>query len=259
MQLPSFRKPVYKPLLIVTVLLALATTGLAAIDVVRFIWLAPVFLCSLFILSWGVFSIQSGIFVSAINKVRGKQKQIAITFDDGPHENTPELLRILKKHNAQATFFVVGRNAEKHPAILQQIHNEGHEIGNHTYHHATAFPGKKVSAMIEDIASASIVIKKIIGEQPKTFRPPFGITNPNVAKAIRAMHLKTIGWSVRSLDTQIKSSDKIVRRIIKKTKPGSIILLHDYTEHSSLVLEHILSYFAALNFNFVSISDLTKE
>lgn len=258
MQSPLFRKPVHKPISIVLVILALLVLGLAVIGLTSFLWVFPVLLIWLLFTSYGVFSIQSGVFISSINKINTNKPEIAITFDDGPHANTPAILDLLKAYNAKATFFVIGENAQNNPEILQRIAHEGHQIGNHTYTHSKLFPALKVSEMIEDIAKASIVIKKIIGKQPDTFRPPFGITNPSVTKAVKGLHLSVIGWSVRSLDTKIKNPEKVIRRIIKKTKPGSIILLHDYTSHSPEILEQILIHYSKMNYEFLTVKELSN-
>lgn len=259
MQLPSFRKPAFNPFSLLMGFVALLILGLAAIGLISFLWLISVFIIWASVVIWGVFTIQSELFIRTRNTLQTKEKKIAITFDDGPHENTAEILSILNKYEAKASFFVIGKHADENAELLKRIHSDGHLIGNHTYSHNNKFPIFPLKNMIEDIAKCSIIIKKITGKQPQTFRPPFGVTNPRVARAIKSLRLYTIGWNVRSLDTQIKDPKRIISRIIRRTKPGSIILLHDSTIHCPQVLEQILKHFSNINYTFVRVDELSKE
>jgi peptidoglycan-N-acetylglucosamine deacetylase len=258
MQLPLFRRPIYKLLNIIGIVLTLLLIVLALAQITPFYYLVIVILIWLSIMSWGAFKINSGLFISTVNNAKLNAHKIALTFDDGPHENTKAILALLEKYNAKSTFFITGLNAEKMPELIREINNAGHLIGNHTYSHSRFFPFFQVGKMVEEIAKTSIIIKKLTGKQPKFFRPPFGITNPRIAKATKKTNLDVIGWSVRSLDTVSKSPDKIVSRIIKRTKPGSIILLHDYSMHSEYVLEQILKYFSGRNYSFITVEELLK-
>lgn len=256
MQLPLFRKPIYKTLNIVGFILALLLIGLALAGIMPLSYFIVLLILWLGILIWGAFSISSGFYISTINHTNSTKSEIALTFDDGPHGNTEAILKVLEKFQAKATFFVTGTNSENLPDVVKKIKEAGHQIGNHTYSHSGKFPIFSTNDMIEEIAKTSIIIKKLTGTKPTIFRPPFGITNPRIAKATKKINLEVVGWSVRSLDTVIKNPEKIIRRIKRQTKPGSIILMHDYTTHSVFVLEQILKYFSEQNYSFRTIDDL---
>lgn len=188
-----------------------------------------------------------------------KENSISITFDDGPNQEfTPFFLELLKKYNAKATFFCIGKNAEKYPEIVQQIINQGHAIGNHSFAHTNDYGFLNIQQLVEDIFKAQSVLKKISNKQNILFRPPFGVTNPNIAKAIKKFHLQTIGWSVRSYDTKAKDVNVVVKRITKNLKKGDVILLHDTSQLSLSVLEQLLQYLEKQKLHSVSIEQLFK-
>ena len=189
---------------------------------------------------WGSFDIELGYFVNSITHKRTKIKEVALTFDDGPHEKTIEILDVLLKYNAKATFFCIGKQIEKYPETFQRIIVEGHTIGNHTYSHSNNTGFLSSSKMIEEIEKCDEVISKIGNIKTNFYRPPFGVTNPNIAKAISKTQKKSIGWNVRSLDTVIDDEKKIYNRITKNLNKGSIILLHDTSEKTYNVLVELL-------------------
>lgn len=186
-----------------------------------------------------------------------KTNSVAITFDDGPHpEFTPKALDLLKQHNVKATFFCIGKHVEEYPEIVKRIHDEGHTIGNHTYNHATNFGFMNTQQVVDEIQQTDSSIFKIINKKPLLFRPPFGVTNPSVAKAIKTTQHYLIGWNNRSLDTVIKSEEKILKRITKKIKPGDIILLHDTSDKTINVLERFLINLQDKNYSSTTIDVL---
>lgn len=187
------------------------------------------------------------------------RREVSITFDDGPHpEITPKILEILEKHQARATFFVIGKRAEENPDLVLQILKKGHSIGNHSYSHSrlTGFfsPGK----MKREIEKADSVLQKITGKKMKMYRPPFGVTNPNIKKALLQTSHNPIGWSRRSLDTTPLSAEKIFRRITKNLRKGDIILLHDQNLKALAVLERLLLFLKTQNLQPVSVDRLLE-
>ncbi len=191
---------------------------------------------------WGSFDIQLKYFINSITKKRTKIKEIALTFDDGPTELTPKFLDLLKEKNIKATFFCIGKQIEKYPETFQRIIAEGHTVGNHTYSHSNNTGFLSSSKMIEEIEKCDEVISKIGNIKTNFYRPPFGVTNPNIAKAIKKTQKKSIGWNVRSLDTVIDDEKKIYNRITKNLNKGSIILLHDTSEKTYQVLVELLLF-----------------
>jgi len=209
-----------------------------------------------FILLLGAFVIRLGFYLQVFTKIKNEKPYVAISFDDGPDVNTPALLDILKKHNAKATFFVKGANVVSNAKLLLRMKSEGHTIGNHTFSHSNMFPFFSKEKIIEEIQNCSKTIKEITGDEPWCFRPPFGITNPNISKAIKQSGLICIGWSVRSLDTIKYNPDKVISKVKRKIKPGSILLLHDTTSEAKYILEQILDHCKLCGFQPVQIDKL---
>ena len=168
-----------------------------------------------------------------------KESKTYLTFDDGPHpEITPQILDILKKYNQKATFFCIGKNIEQYPEISKQIHDEGHTIGNHSFSHSFYFDFFRTKKVIAELEKTNTLIKNITGKECKIFRPPYGVTNPNIAKAVKKLNLQLIGWKIRSLDT-VKNKKTVLKRL-EKAKPGDIILFHDTKKHTPEILDEFL-------------------
>lgn len=185
-----------------------------------------------------------------------KEKNIALTFDDGPHEMTLLVLDVLKKHNAKATFFCIGKNVEKHPEILKKIIGEGHLVGNHSYDHSRLFDFYRKDKLVAEIVKTDALIEKISGKKTVLFRPPFGVTNPSIKKALEVTKHHVIGWNIRSLDGIIKNEKLVFNRIRKLISPGAIVLLHDTSLQSVKALEQLLQFLEANKYNVVSLEQL---
>ncbi len=152
--------------------------------------------------------------------------EIALTFDDGPDpEYTPQLLDLLKRYDAKGTFFVVGVHAERHPELLRRMHEEGHIIGIHNYVHKTNWlmrPG----TVKKQIHRTADVIKKATGERPAFYRPPWGIVN--LFDFSNLGYLQIILWSALFGDWRKRvGADRLLARMMKKLRPGEVLLLHD--------------------------------
>jgi peptidoglycan/xylan/chitin deacetylase (PgdA/CDA1 family) len=155
-------------------------------------------------------------------------REIAITFDDGPAPPfTERILDILREHNVTATFFVCGKNAERHPETLRRIHAEKHTIGNHTYSHPfLCLKGR--GRIVEEIGRTQNVIEQITGCQPRIFRPPFGIRWFGLFPVLRQRGLMNIQWSDTGFDWMEKNTAADIARLaLSKLRSGSVILLHD--------------------------------
>jgi peptidoglycan/xylan/chitin deacetylase (PgdA/CDA1 family) len=184
------------------------------------------------------------------------ENKIAITFDDGPHEMTVLVLDVLKKYNAKATFFCIGKNIETHPEIFKKIIEGGHLIGNHSYSHADFFDFYRKKQLIDEIEKTDALITSFSGKKTALFRPPYGVTNPSIRRALAVTKHKTIGWNIRSLDGIIKSEKIIFNRIISRVSPGGIVLLHDTSISSVNVLEQVLQFLQNNNYTVVSLEQL---
>ncbi|MBS1627789.1 MAG: polysaccharide deacetylase family protein [Bacteroidetes bacterium] len=183
-------------------------------------------------------------------QIKTDEKIIYLTFDDGPHEvATPFVLNILKKYNAKATFFCIGKNVQLHPDIYTTIIEEGHSVGNHTFNHLN---GWKVSDEIyfNDIKKAADVI------QSSLFRPPYGRIKKSQTKILKTNY-NIIMWSVLSGDFDIKiSPEKCLNNVISNIKNGSVVVFHDSAkamERLEFALPKTLEYFSNKGYVFKSI------
>lgn len=221
----------------------------------------PVFIFILLFLSWllitsiGSFNIRWNYHLKAFNSnINHPKKQVAITFDDGPNPNfTPEILKLLQTYNAKATFFYIGKQVEKHPELIKSIIEQGHTIGNHSYTHSKFFDFYGKQRVIEEVQKTDAVVLAITGKKTTLFRPPYGVTNPAIAKAIKQTNHKVIGWNIRSLDTLKTNEDAILKRITKNIKPGSVILLHDTQAITVSVLEQLLLFLQINGYQSITI------
>ncbi len=192
------------------------------------IWVLIFILISAF-LTLASFKICLRVYVKSVCKIK---EGVALTFDDGPHPiHTPQLLDTLRDLNIKASFFVIGHRAEQYPEILKRIVNEGHSIGIHSYAHNVKFDFMSSSQVQQDLQKTQQIIEQATNYKTDLFRPPFGVTNPNIASAVRKMELKTIGWSLRTFDTT-QSAEKVTRKVSKNLKNGDIILMHDHLEQT---------------------------
>lgn len=160
-------------------------------------------------------------------------KTIYLTFDDGPTPNVTErVLEMLKSYKAKATFFLIGKNAVEHPEIVQKILNDGHIVGNHTHNH---LKGSKTST--ENYVKNMEMAEKIL---PKTslFRPPYGRITKKQAQQILDKDYKIVMWDVLSGDFDTKlNPEKSLKKVLKHTKNGSIVVFHDSLKAKRIVLE----------------------
>ncbi len=184
---------------------------------------------------------------------------VSITFDDGPNsEFTPRVLDLLAKYNAKATFFCIGQQVEKHPDILKKIIAQGHTIGNHTYSHANTFGFFPLDKVMNEITRTKKAVHASTEKEMMLYRPAFGVTNPQIEKAIKKLNLHSIGWNVRSLDTTSRSEKTILKRITRKVSKGDIILLHDTSEKTIVVLEQLLLFLREKNLSSVTVDRLLE-
>ena len=169
-----------------------------------------------------------GIIPKIIFKAKIKEKLVALTFDDGPHpEFTIELLDIFKENGIKATFFVTGKNIEKHKNIINRMIAEGHELGNHTYSHKNLI-FKKKSMIFEEIERTDKLLHDLGVKGDIFFRPPYGRILFSAAAVLASLNKKVIMWNIPTKDYKENDPDIILKRIYKRIKPGSIIELHDY-------------------------------
>ncbi|MHC0439641.1 polysaccharide deacetylase family protein [Flavobacterium sp. 3-210] len=224
---------------------------------INFWWFLLIVLIWTGINAFGSARISSNYHVKAFcNNQSETEKKIALTFDDGPSEFTLEVLELLKKNNAKATFFCIGKNIEKHPEILQKIISKGHLVGNHSYSHSKFFDFYNAKKITEELQKTDKLLEKFTSKKINFFRPPYGVTTPSIRRALKVTGHKVIGWNIRSLDGGTKNTELILSRIKKRLYPGGIVLLHDTAPHSVLVLEQFLQFLQQNNYEVVSVEEL---
>jgi peptidoglycan/xylan/chitin deacetylase (PgdA/CDA1 family) len=206
----------------------------------------------------GSVSIRFNFYLKSLKRGSTSSKAVALTFDDGPDKNiTPKILEILNNYNLQAAFFCVGSKIEESPELLKTVFNAGHIIGNHSYSHSKIFDLRSTANMVIEIKKTNKLIKESIGIKPILFRPPFGVTNPLLAKAIKATKVVSLGWSLRSWDTNGKIN-KVVNRLKRKVHSGDIILFHDNRANTPEILARFIPYLIDNGYQIVSLDKLLK-
>lgn len=232
------------------------------------IWLLPVpgwlvvivLFIYLGVLVWGSIKIQSQFYTRAICEAKTSRKQIAISFDDGPlPEYTIAILDILKLRQVPASFFCIGNRVGKYPVLARRIVEEGHIIGNHSYSHHALFDLYPSARILEELRATNNRIFDACGNVPRYFRPPYGVTNPNVAKAIKMAGMTTIGWNIRSFDTVARNEQNLLDAVMKQVRPGAIVLFHDTMMITQRVLSGFIDAVKQEGYEIVPLDQLIQE
>lgn len=229
----------------------------------RFLIFSALFICSL-----GIFIFGSNNSLSVMNENveekllpiycvdRGEEKLCSITFDAAwDDSDTDMLINILNKYNVKATFFIVGSWIEKYPESVKKFAENGHEIMNHsdTHPHINALTSDKIKAEITKCADK---IEAVCGKRSNLFRGPYGEYNNTVIEAAESVGHKTIQWDVDSLDWKDLATEDIVNRVVKRVKPGSIVLFHNGAKNTPEALPKILEKLITDGYNFVPAGEL---
>lgn len=246
----------HKLVSLLTVVVTCFVIFLAKDDSCLFIWLLLVGLLFLLITAYGAYEIRFNYFLESVNK--GSSDKLVLTFDDGPDPIiTPKILQILKENGVKATFFLIGNRAAEYPELVRQIYEEGHEIGNHSYCHSYNLGFFSEKKLRQDLERCSEVLTSLLAKKVLFFRPPFGVTNPRYARVVKQLGLNSVGWSLRSLDTKIKSKDALLMRITSTMQKGDIILLHDTQEVTLEILPLFFEFCTQNGFQFRTLSEST--
>lgn len=195
-------------------------------------------------------------YESPISRVSTNEKKVALTFDVAwGSDNIEDILNILDKYNVKATFFLVGSWVDDNEELVQEIHNRGHEIGNHSDTHSS-FPDISDKDKINEIVNTGNKIKKITGEEVNLFRPPFGNVNKDTMNVCKSLNYYTVSWDVDSGDWKNIGPMNVVERVTKNTKPGSIVLFHANVKGINIYLEQCIKNLKKKNYSIVKVSDL---
>lgn len=180
----------------------------------------------------GVSNPRSMLFGTVVFRgMAARRGHVALTFDDGPDEvATARILDILQEFDVPAAFFVIGRNCRKNLGLLKRIHQDGHVIGNHSFSHSHYGSLRWAGYWDDEFARTDELITSAIGNRPAFFRPPMGLRNPRMMKSSRRRGYTTITWTCRGLDGVKTTSERIMTRLTRSIRSGSIIVLHDGTD-----------------------------
>ena len=192
----------------------------------------------------------------SVSASSAEKKKVAITFDDGPNPDyTPDLLKGLKERGVSATFFLLGKEVEKYPELVEQMHAEGHLIGTHSYEHVNLCNLTDEKA-IEQVDKTNALIEKITGERPQFIRPPYGCWKKNLDYKTSMIEVL---WDVDPLDWKTGNSDVVVSRVLKNVEEGDIILLHDASASSVKAALSIIDKLQEDGYLFVTVDENVLE
>jgi peptidoglycan-N-acetylglucosamine deacetylase len=206
---------------------------------------------------------------ATIHRERGAGRRLALTYDDGPNpEQTPRLLELLARHDAKATFFLIGKWAAREPALIRELVAAGHAIGNHTYSHPT-MPAHGAKRIREELRRCRDAVEAS-GERFSTvdgaalMRPPYGRRRPGTLRTMREEGYVPVTWSITGYDWRSYTTARAITRRCERSREGDIILLHDGAEsepakdrsRSIACTEAILEHFTAQGYRFVTVPEL---
>jgi peptidoglycan/xylan/chitin deacetylase (PgdA/CDA1 family) len=203
---------------------------------------------------WGTLKPQSRLFCPVLTRLSTSKRVVWLTIDDGPSAQTLEMLDLLDRHAAKATFFLVGERAAAQPDLVREIARRGHGIGNHSASHPSgwfwALPPRR---MRQEIERTQAILEQITGLRPHWFRAVVGMSNPFVASVLRDEGVTRVAWSARAFDAVIADPKRVLRGIEADLKPGAIVLMHEGAKHGRNVeaMTLLLQRLDALGFGTV--------
>ncbi len=193
-----------------------------------------------------------------ITRLYSEDKIISLTFHDGPNPNsTPQLLKILDGANIKATFFVVGKMAEKHPELIKEIYKRGHQVAGHTYNHKN-LTTLSTTEIISELSKTRLLIKDIINVDTYLYTPPGGQYNSRVISEANLCGYKMALWSVFPEDHR-NPSPVIYEKVISNSRDGSVVLLHNGPQDTIDALPKIIEKLKARGFKFTTLTELLSK
>ncbi len=201
-------------------------------------------------------ALRNGINTHVIWAGSAQHKNVALTFDDGPNAKyTPQVLRILDEHKVRATFFLIGREAQRHPELVRQIDLGGHEIGNHTYSHVR-LPQVPPDAIRRVLERTREIVLELTGKETILLRPPWGVLDSRSLAELALGKFVTVLWSVDSRDWSRPGARVIAHNVLSKAQAGSIILCHDDHEQILEALPVIIQGLRGQGYQFITASEM---
>ena len=188
-----------------------------------------------------------------------EKKQIALTFDDGPNEKwTEKYLELLAEKDIKATFFMLGKNAERHPDLVRKVAEAGHDIGIHSYDHAD-LKREDYNAIQEDLIHSQDTIAQITGVAPTLFRPPYGSIDAQVIEVAKDQGLLMVLWNVDPQDWLLDTKEKVAKAVLEHIEPGNIVVMHEGKAVTYGALPIIIDTLKEEGYEFVTIGELVYE
>lgn len=189
------------------------------------------------------------------------EKVLYLTFDAGfENGNTPIILDALKKHNAPATFFVVGTYIESNPDLIKRMEKEGHIVGNHTYHHPDMTKLSSLSAFEKELKDVENAYNNVTGkEMTKFYRPPQGKYNENNLQMAKELGYHTFFWSLAYVDWQENNQptkEEAFDKLLTRVHPGAIVLLHSTSKTNGEILDELLTKWEEMGYQFKSLDSI---
>lgn len=193
-------------------------------------WGLPLMLFSHALFVVPVFLPNSRFYAPVTRRVAGPD--VWLTIDDGPSAETEAVLDLLDRHDAKATFFLVGERAEARPELVREMLRRGHDLGNHSHSHPQArFWALGPARMAREISQCQQALSTITGIAPRWYRSVVGMTNPFVAAPLKRHRLARVGWSARGFDGVGCTPAQVLARLVPDLKPGAVVLLHEGAAH----------------------------
>ena len=189
------------------------------------------------------------------------KKKLYLTFDAGfENGNTPAILDALKKHDVKATFFVVGTYIKDNPDLIKRIHEEGHLIGNHTYHHPDMLQIATKESFHKELKDVETEYKNVVGEEmTKFYRPPQGKYNESNLQMAKDLGYHTFFWSLAYVDwyeNDQPSKEEAFQKLLGRIHPGAIVLLHSTSKTNADILDELLTKWEEMGYKFASLETL---
>lgn len=189
------------------------------------------------------------------------EKKLYLTFDAGfENGNTPAILDALKKHDVKATFFVVGTYIKDNPDLVRRIHEEGHIIGNHTYHHPDMSQIATKESFEKELSDVESQYKEVVGEEmTKFYRPPQGKYNESNLQMAKDLGYHTFFWSLAYVDwyeNNQPSKEEAFQKLLGRIHPGAIVLLHSTSKTNADILDELLTKWEEMGYEFASLETL---
>ena len=199
-----------------------------------------------------------------LHRALARDKQIALTYDDGPNDpHTLRLLEVLARREVHATFFMIGRYVQQRPEIAREVVKAGHVVGNHTFTHPLLI-FKSAAEIRQELSDCRSALEDAIGQHSNLFRPPFGGRRPAVLRIVRELGLEPVMWNVTGYDWSPPPSAAIERKVAKQIRGGDVILLHDGghkemgADRSQTVLatDRLIQLYKAEGYEFVTAPEM---